>query len=331
MLAAVMIVWITMARPDADIRLQRLLYLTVIESVLGLIYVTLGNIFEPEEFHEYLLYYPGLFAYSWSSPLIYANTVSQLGALVGLFCLARTFESKAWRGSLGWISSYLTAAAFPVLSQGRTGMISLVIGTSFILVRRFRTSSAFIIPVIAGLMITLFGDTLLRLFVRGEDKEMLLSLSGRTTLWEFGWHSFLDRPWLGFGWGAGSRAVLLKLLDELPGEGFGGNIASLHNGLLEVLLGVGLVGFVVWAWAVVWSLWLTVVAYFRGERLSSIVGMVVFITATILSLGVGGWLDFFVQQFLAMSALLWVRARFESGRVRATRRTVAAEPAEWPL
>lgn len=323
MLAAVLVVWITMARADAEARLRRLVYWTLIESVLGLFYVTLGNIFDPAEFQEYLQT-PGLFGYSWSSPLIYANTVSQLGALVGLFCLALASEKR--RSSWFFILCYPASAAFPVLAQGRTGMISLVVGTVLILARRFPVSSVFAIPASAGFAIILFGDTLLSLFLRGQDQEELLSLSGRTNLWEWAWTAFLSRPWLGSGWGAGSRALFQHGVGN-----FGSTISSVHSGLLEVLLGVGLVGFAIWAWAVVWSWWLAAVAYLRGDPLPFIIGMIVATTATFLSTGIGGWLDFFNQHFLAITALLWLRQqqRVKVTRGRATPLMLAAVRPRW--
>jgi len=313
MFAAVLVVWITMARADAEARLRRLVYWTLIESVLGLFYVTLGNVFDPAEFQEYLQT-PGLFSYSWSSPLIYANSVSQLGALVGLFCLALATEKR--RSSWFFALCYLASAAFPVLAQGRTGMISLVVGTGLILARRFPASSVVTFPAAAGLAIILFGHTLQTLFLRGEDQEELLSLSGRTTLWDWGWEAFLTQPWLGSGWGVGSRVVLLHNVGP-SGGAFGGTIASLHNGVLEVLLGVGLVGFIIWACAVVWSCWLAAAAYLRGDYLPFIIGMMVPATATFLSTGVGGWLDFFVQYFLAVTALLSLHQQQRSKRPRA--------------
>jgi O-antigen ligase len=304
LLAAVLVVWITMARADAEARLRRLTYWVMAESVLGLLYVTLGNLFDPSEFHVYLpLRSRGIFDYEWSSPQIGTNSVSQLGALVSLFCLALASEKR--RSSWFFILSYLASAAFPVLAQGRTGMISLVVGTGLILARRFPISSVFTIPAVAGLAIILFGDTLLTLFLRGQDQEELLSLSGRTTLWDWAWTAFLSRPWLGSGWGEGSRVVFLHMIP--PGGGFGSTIASVHSGVFEVLLGVGLVGFAIWAWAVVWSWWQTVGAYLKGDSLPFAIGMVVPATATFLSTGTGGWLDFFVQYFLAVTALLSLR------------------------
>ncbi len=177
-------------------------------------------------------------------------------------------------------------------------MVSLMLGTGLIVARRFPLSSIIAIPSTVGLAYLLTGNILFTLFMRGQNEQILLSLSGRTTLWDWGWQAFIAKPWFGSGWGVGSRAAMAKILptSDLP---------SFHNGAVEVLLGVGLAGFAIWAWAVAWNWWLAATAYFRGDLLAVVI--VVPTTATFLSIGVGGWLDFFVQYFLVLSALLWVR------------------------
>ena len=235
-----------------------------------------------------------------ASPRISSNLVSQIGALLSLFCLALASEKRG--GSPFLILCCVVAAVFPALSQGRTGMVSLAVGTVLILARKFPVLSVVTVAPIAGLAAVLFGDKLVTLFLRGQDNALLFSLSGRTTWWELGWAAFLRRPVLGAGWGVGSRVAVRQ---------FGGivmaDVSTLHNGFLEVLLGVGLVGFAIWACVLVWSYGLAIAAYLRNDSLPFVVGLVVCATATLLSTGIGGGLDFITQYFLAVTALLWVQ------------------------
>jgi O-antigen ligase len=311
MLAGVLVVWITMARVDAEARLRRLVYWTVIESMLGLVYVALGNIFDPTEFNSYVGRYEvsngALLPYLWDSPKISADNVSVLGAVVGLFCLAEALARKKRRGLLFFILGYLASAVVAVLAGGRTGLTAFAAGTGLILFRHFPTSSVFMIPATGGIAVILLGNTLLNLFMRGQNPGMFYTLTGRTSIWEAGLAVFLTRPWLGSGWGVGARVVALA--------GFGpSGLTLLHNGFLEVLLGVGLVGFAIWVWALLWSWWLAATAYLRGDPLPFIVGMVAISLATVLLDGAGSWLDFLTQHFLAITGLLslrqqkWVRA-----------------------
>jgi len=86
--------------------------------------------------------------------------------------------------------------------------------------------------------VVLGGTTpLMTFFSRGQPVDELLSLNGRTELWQHVYALFLERPLLGYGYLA-SRSVLLKVL---PWAG------EAHNALAESLLDVGILGTVlVW-------------------------------------------------------------------------------------
>jgi O-antigen ligase len=318
LLGAVVIVWMAMARSDGEVRLRRLAYWVIAEIVAALLYVTIGNLLDLDGFHE-AAPRSALFAYSWASPRISSNLISQIGALLSLFCLALLSEKRG--GSLFLIVGCVTGAVFPALSQGRTGMVSLAVGTVLILVRKFPVLSVVAAGPIAGLATALFGDKLVTLFLRGQDNALLFSLSGRTTWWELGWTAFLRRPLIGAGWGVGSRVAVRE---------FGGivmaDVSTLHNGLLEVLLGVGLVGFAIWACVVIWSYGLATAAYLKNHLVAFVVGLVVCATATLLSTGVGSGLDFITQYFLAVTALLWVQRQQQVTTARLKNVSAAIRP-----
>ena len=298
LMAATLVVWITMARADREFRLQRLVNWTLLGAGLWLAYAVTGVILDPTDFSERV---PGIFPYLLRSPAISANSIAQFGAFLALFCLAKALTGRS--PSL-FGSYYVACLAFPVAAQGRTGMVSAVVGSALLFTRRYPLKSIIAIPVTAALASLLMGNILLKLFQRGQDPELLYSLTGRTTMWEAAWQAFLTKPFFGTGFGVGSRTVFLST------AGFRHDlISSVHNGCLEVLLGVGLLGFSIWTWAVLWAMRLAIVAYLRGEHLSILIGMVVAISSTLLSIGVGGWLEFTPEYFLAVSALLWVRSR----------------------
>jgi O-antigen ligase len=319
LMAATLVVWITMARVDRESRLQRLIYWAAAEIGLSLAYATIGAIFDPGDFSEPSR---GILPYALTSPRTSSNSISQFGAFLGLFCLAKAFEGH---GRWYYRLCYLTCLAFPVAAQGRTGMVSAVVGSALLLARRYPMGSVIAIPAIAGLASVLLGDPLWKLFLRGQDEELLYSMSGRTTMWEAGWQAFLTKPFFGAGFGVGSKGVLFSLFTHDFAQA-----SSLHNGPLEVVLGVGLVGFSLWACAVSFAVSSVVVAYVRGDHLPILIGMVVAISSTFLSIGVGGWLDLVLLYFLAASAFFWVRSRQrgETARTHAARlsnREAAAE------
>jgi O-antigen ligase len=327
LLTATAVVWVTMARPDKNARLQRLVNWSIVETALCLVYVIIGAILDPENYIEAS---PGIFHYDLGGERFSSNSVSRYGALLGLFCLAKALTEQGrrrWFYGLG----YLICLAFPVAAQGRTGMIAVVLGTALIFARLYPMRSILAIPATAGFALLMFGDILLKLFMRGEDQAQFDSLSGRTTMWDAAWQVFLARPLYGVlfgtGFGVGGRTVFLKLSSNALTPAFFNGISSLHNGLMEVLLGVGLFGFIVWLFAVLWATVPAIVAYIRGDQWPNLIGLVAVFTATFLSTGIGGWLDQEVQYFLAASAILWLRGRQrETAQIYPARTGIGAMP-----
>lgn len=104
------------------------------------------------------------------------------------------------------------------------------------------------------------GTPLMTFFSRGQPVDELLSLNGRTELWQQVYALFLERPLIGYGYIA-SRSMLLKVL---PWAG------EAHNALAETLLDVGVIGTVL-----VWFA-------FISALLSSLLH-------TLRMSGIGGW------------------------------------------
>jgi O-antigen ligase len=308
LMAAALVVWITAATSDRIVRLQRLMTLTITIACALLLYVSIGAIIFPADFWEPSA---GIFPYLLTSPQIHSNSISQYGALVGLIMIAKALQSQSKGRKIVYVAVYLATFAFPILAQGRTGMISLTVGTVLILLRARPYQTLILIPLVGGLVFTFFGDALVALFLRGQDEEMLLSLSGRTTWWGWGWAAFLEHPFAGSGFGVGGRNVFLT------NAAVSDTTSSTHNGLLEVLLGVGLAGFAIWCASFLWSFVLVGAAYIAGRRLDVLAGWVVVLTATILSVGAGGWMDMIVAYLLLSSGILWEeRQRMRIARQR---------------
>ena len=74
--------------------------------------------------------------------------------------------------------------------------------------------------------------------------------NGRSALWHYSWTGFLDRPFIGWGWRAAwSTPEFLKR--DLWWTTAGASWS--HNGFLEILLGGGIVGGLLFAGYVLWS------------------------------------------------------------------------------
>lgn len=92
-------------------------------------------------------------------------------------------------------------------------------------------------------------------------------------------------------------------------KGFGDTISSVHNGILELLLGLGLVGFFIWIIAISLTVRLAVNSFIRKENLFVAIGYLSVGAVTLMSLGVGGWLTPMMSYFLVATGYLVAHQR----------------------
>ena len=165
-----------------------------------------------------------------------------LATLVFLFVRFRSGNALRWIG----IAGSLTLLA---LSQSVTGIIVFaIILVSWPIYRLFRTKFTFAIPV-ATLFLTILASgaaytykvlpTVLEILHRNEG------LTGRTDLWDAVLLSISRRPWIGYGFDAFWRGMQGESANVLLSVGWAPGYA--HNGFLDLLLDLGLVGLVVFA------------------------------------------------------------------------------------
>jgi O-antigen ligase len=103
---------------------------------------------------------------------------------------------------------------------------------------------------------TTFSDVAEQYIIRGQPKELFSSLSGRTVGWMAAWELFQESPIFGHGFVAAARAQILGT----------GGASTLHGSIFEVLVGVGLLGLIPWALAVLWTCLRVVGLTFRGDK-----------------------------------------------------------------
>ena len=125
-----------------------------------------------------------------------------------------------------------------ILAQSRSPATGTLLGLLAVLLaaKRYR-----LLGLVAGagalvIMMTSAGPVLEQAFYRGQSPELFYSLSGRTVYWTRAWEVFQHDPFLGLGGYAAGRFAVLGSLGVT-------DASSLHNAWLEILLGVGLVGF----------------------------------------------------------------------------------------
>jgi exopolysaccharide production protein ExoQ len=188
----------------------------------------------------------------WRGGFIHKNAMAPFMLFAGLTIAC--FDRRPLRRGLG-----LTAVAvLVIMSQSGT---SIATGLAVLLVcmflARIATSdqatgavlavSAAATAVVAGVAIALFLPNLLEF--GGKDP----TLTSRTEIWSGAWVAVGQQPWLGYG--AGSVWTNLNIdpaRSILRDLGF--TVFHSHNGFLELLLLLGVIGLVLWTWLVVSTL-----------------------------------------------------------------------------
>ncbi len=308
LLVAVLVVWQTARLPDAPRRLLRLVdWILVFHGVL-LVVALAGYVIAPQVFSEPSR---GVFRYQLAAPYMSSNAVAVIGATISVVAFARTLMQRGGDPRrTTYVAITVVFGGFPLLAQGRTGLAILAVGISILMLRRRPSLGTLIVfPAVAAFGLMLLTE-LATFVVRGQNVNQVETLSGRTELWRVALDGIAASPWVGSGFGVGSRATFASARLE----GFGEAISSVHNGPLEVLLGLGVLGFVVWLPAVLWGLGQALRALAANRELDIAVLVVPWIARTVMSIGLGGWLDPMIGTFLAGTTYFALMRRAEHRR-----------------
>lgn len=178
-------------------------------------------------------------------PVYNGNSLAFLCAVLSLFALARAVGARSALARVSAVAFLAWTLSVLIMAQSRTSAIGfLVAAIVFLWLAQRRRLALLTMALIAGVMLAQqLSLNLEEYLVRGQSHELLYSLSGRTQGWEAAWQLFLDSPFVGSGFAAAARVYILGA----------GGASTLHGAVFDVLVGVGLVGFIPWAFAVVWT------------------------------------------------------------------------------
>ncbi|MBZ5673656.1 MAG: O-antigen ligase family protein [Acidobacteriia bacterium] len=166
-------------------------------------------------------------------------------AMASLFFLSAALFSSRQMVRIGSWGLFTLTWVFLGLSRTRSSIIGALAMLLVMLTLHRRSYSrvvAFLIIglVCLGLIATQMVDSLVVFGMRGQSFESLLTFTGRTQAFEFLVNQWKDSPWLGLGYGAGTRFLLIRFVRE---TGLG--IGSAHDAVSKVLVDLGLLGAVV--------------------------------------------------------------------------------------
>ncbi len=184
---------------------------------------------------------------AWSGLWTHKNTLGGIMALGVAVCASAAMVEPARRKL--WIAAGLAAFGLVLLSTSKTALLASMLGLGVIaagvIVRRglvpaIMLAASVLVGVILGAAIVFMAPELI-VAALGRD----LTLTGRTDIWEASARFVEARPWLGYGYYA------FWLPENGPAywvrEAVMWQVASAHSSWLELALGLGRIGVVLFA------------------------------------------------------------------------------------
>lgn len=181
-------------------------------------------------------------------PLTGFNAVGAYGAVIATVALCRLLAVTPEAFERSWYASlFLFGVVLTVMSQTRNAMAGLVAAIVVILIMSKRATGVVMIGLTAaGILFTALGQVLDTFIHRGQSEDAFMTMSGRLVWWHYAWIFFKERPWSGVGAYAGGKFAVLKALNI--------NAGSTHSDYIELLVGTGVFGTLLFSIAVVWTL-----------------------------------------------------------------------------
>jgi O-antigen ligase len=140
-------------------------------------------------------------------------------------------------------------------------------------------------------------------------------------VWTAAVHQFEAHPILGVGGGIGGKVVIANI-----GNMYLEEMSSLHNGFLEVLTGLGLVGFVVGSSMLIFTTWRAWVCWNSHPKFGGTYVLIIHVwMTTIMSTGILGWMGYEVALFLCIVANIDLLSDHARGLNR-----IDIKPVRWP-
>lgn len=263
-----------------------LLTISLIATVTVLGYLTHASAFVQQR--------PGLFTRTTAqAPFLSGNGLGYVSSALFLVVFAE-WNAKRIRAANAFRQMFFAMLLFSV-SASRTSFVILLLSVLLVVLRKSKIFALGLAAVMILLM-TVFESTIM-VFLHGRESSAdFATLSGRTVVWDAAARQFAERPFLGAGGGVGGKQVLAHI-SNFSLE----TMSSLHNGFMEILTGLGVVGM---GLAVILLLWVTLRTWQTWVKHPEYSGTYVLIIhawlTTIMSTGIFGWMGYEMAFFLCI-------------------------------
>ena len=261
----------------------------------------------------------GLFSHTTAqAPFLSGNGLGYLASALFLVVMAEWWAHRLPRGDA--FRQMAFALALFSLSASRTSFGILLLTMLVVVFKRSKILASLAIGAV-GLGGWIFWSGIITRLQGNQGATGFATLSGRTIVWTAAVRQFEAHPFLGVGGGIGGKVVIAHI-----GNMYLEQLSSLHNGFLEVLTGLGLVGFVIGTYMLLLVSWRAWTAWDSNPEFAGTYVLIVHVwMTTIMSTGVLGWMGYEVAFFLCIVTnvdLLRQRARALNARMPV--------PVRWP-
>jgi O-antigen ligase len=237
---------------------------------------------------------PGLISSTTAqAPFLSGNGLGYVASALLLVVLAE-WQAKRLPGKAAFWQVLFGLGLFS-FSASRTSFGILLLSVLLVM---FKRSKILATLATTGVLLAgfLFWSGILNRLQGHQNSSDFVTLSGRTVVWTAAVRQFEQNPILGVGGGIGGKVVISHI-----GNRFLEEMSSLHNGFLELLTGLGLLGFVLGTYMLVGT---TLRAWQAWDAHPEYAGTYVLIIhvwmTTTMSTGILGWMGYEVALFLCI-------------------------------
>lgn len=269
--------------------LRRICLLTM--STLGAITV-LGFIAHVPAFIQQR---PGLISSTTAqSPFLSGNGLGYVASALVLVVFAE-WQARRLSGSAAFGQLVFAVALFSV-SASRTALGILLLSVLLVVFKKSKILGALAVCSVVVGMILFWNEVFVFLQQHSARSSNIATLSGRTVVWAAAVRQFGLHPILGVGGGIGGKEVVSHISNIYLEE-----LSSLHNGFLEVLTGLGLVGFLIGSSMLIVTTWRTWKAWDSNPEYAGTYVLIIHAwMTTTMSTGILGWMGYEVALFLCI-------------------------------
>jgi O-antigen ligase len=189
------------------------------------------------------------------------NAVGESGAVLAIVAFCRLIPLVPRRFSQPWYSClFLFGVTSMLVSQTRSAIAGLVFACALALFfSKGKLGTLFILAGAAGTTFTGLGVMVWTFLQRDQNQGAFSSLTGRVDWWIYAWQQFLQHPLTGLGAYAGGKFAVMGTL--------GFNASSTHSDYIELLVGAGIPGLVMFLIPLI-AAWFLLIRYLRDCRFS---------------------------------------------------------------